>query len=99
MDKLKYDKGKARLGLVPSASIQAIGKVMTQALVKYDESSWKKVEVWRYRDALMRHLCEYLDDPHSLDEDSGLPHLWHVTTNAAFLCELENKHLQEVLGE
>lgn len=23
------------------------------------------------------------------DEESGLPHLWHLATNCAFLCELE----------
>ena len=38
----------------------------------------------------MRHLVEYLDDPQSADEESGFPHLWHMITNAAFLCELEN---------
>lgn len=89
VDELKYDEGKARLALVPSAAIKAIGEIMTYGLSKYDESSWKNVEAWRYRDALMRHLCEYLDDPTSVDEESGYPHLWHLTTNAAFLCELE----------
>jgi hypothetical protein len=95
MDKLKYDSGKARLALVPSAAIQAIGEIMTYGLTKYEESSWKNVEVWRYRDALMRHLCAYLDDPNGVDEESGYPHLWHLTTNAAFLCELEEKHLTQ----
>ena len=35
-----------------------------------------------YRDALMRHLCAYLRDPHS----------WHAACNIAFLCELEKIH-------
>lgn len=97
MDTLKYDGGKARLALVPPLAMKAIGEIMTYGLVKYDESSWKKVEAWRYRDALMRHLCEYLEDPYGIDDESGLPHLWHLITNAAFLCELENKQIQEVL--
>lgn len=25
------------------------------------------------------------------DEDSGLPHLWHIACNVAFLCELDCK--------
>jgi hypothetical protein len=32
----------------------------------------------------------YLDDPEGLDE-SGLPHLWHLATNIAFLIALEKK--------
>ena len=31
----------------------------------------------------------YINDPHGLDEESGLPHLYHVACNIAFLCELE----------
>ena len=99
IDELKFDSGKARLALVPPLAIKAIGAIMTYGLVKYDESSWKKVEAWRYRDALMRHLCEYLEDPHGVDEESGLPHLWHLITNAAFLCELEDPYLKSTLEE
>ena len=58
--------------------------------MKYKEDdNWKRVEPQRYRDALFRHLLAYLDDPHGTDEESGYPHLWHLITNAAFLCELE----------
>ena len=31
----------------------------------------------------------YLDDPDGLDDESGLPHLWHLACNVAFLCERE----------
>ncbi len=89
MDEMKYDGGKPRLALVPSAAIKAIGEIMTYGADKYEVDGWKRVETWRYRDALMRHLVEYLDDPYSTDEESGFPHLWHMITNAAFLCELE----------
>lgn len=90
MGDMKYDRGKPRLALVPSAAIKAIGEIMTYGVIKYEVDGWKRVEPWRYRDALMRHLVEYLDDPSSKDEESGFPHLWHMITNAAFLCELEN---------
>ena len=95
MDEMKYDGGKPRLALVPSAAIKAIGEIMTYGADKYEEDGWKRVEPWRYRDALMRHLVEYLDDPISRDEESGFPHLWHMITNAAFLCELENLEPKE----
>ena len=92
-DKIKYDYGKPRLALVPPESIRAIGEVMTYGVTKYYEGSWREVEPWRYRDAMMRHLVYYLEDPYSIDKESGLPHLWHLTTNAAILCELEANNI------
>ena len=88
-DGLKHDGGKPRLALVPAEAIEAIGIVMTHGAEKYGEASYRQVEPKRYRDALMRHICKWLKDPHGLDEDSRLPHLWHIITNAAFLCELD----------
>lgn len=88
-DGLKHDGGKLRLSLVPGEAIEAIGAVMTHGAEKYGKDTYKQVEPERYRDALMRHICKWLKDPHGKDEDSGLPHLWHIITNAAFLCELD----------
>lgn len=45
----------------------------------------------RYRDAAYRHFMAYLDDPQGVDAESGLPHLWHLACNIAFLCELEDE--------
>lgn len=60
---------------------------------KYKEpDNWKKVEPERYRDAMMRHMMRYLDDPDGVDDESGLPHLWHCATNIAFLLEMEEKN-------
>ena len=88
-DGLKHDGGKPRLSMVPAEAIEAIGIVMTHGAEKYGEYSYKSVEPRRYRDALMRHVCKWLKDPQGVDEDSGYPHLWHIITNAAFLCELD----------
>lgn len=83
-DGLKHDGGKLRLSLVPAEAIEAIGAVMTHGAEKYGKDTYKQVEPERYRDALMRHVCKWLKDPHGKDEDSGMPHLWHIITNAAF---------------
>ncbi len=86
----KADKGKPRLFLVPPSLIEAVGIVRTYGVQKYgEEQGWRKVEPWRYRDALMRHLVAYMREPQGTDEESGLPHLWHVACNVAFLIELE----------
>lgn len=87
----KADSGKDQLTLVPRKIIKAIARVRMYGTKKYgDPDNWKKVENERYRDALFRHLLAYLDDPNGVDEESGLPHLWHLATNAAFLIEMEN---------
>lgn len=98
-DGLKHDGGKPMLALVPSAIIRAVGEVMTHGAKKYGKNSWKNVDPERYQHALMRHICEWLDDPHGKDEDSGLPHLWHVACNVAFLLELDNPKRVEAKSE
>ncbi len=96
-DGLKHDGGKPRLSLVPAEAIEAIGAVMTHGAEKYGRDSYKQVEPERYRDALMRHVCKWLKDPHGVDEDSGLPHIWHIITNAAILCELDVDNSQKMV--
>ena len=88
----KADAGKAMLSLVPRKIIWDIARIRMYGTAKYhnDPENWKKVEVSRYRDAAFRHFLAYLDDPKSIDEESGLPHLWHCACNLAFLCEMEN---------
>ena len=88
----KADAGKPQLTLVPRRIIWAIARVREYGCKKYPEGgvdNWKQVEKERYRDAMMRHILQYLDDPDGVDEESGLPHLWHLATNCAFLCEME----------
>lgn len=98
----KADAGKPRLSLVPSEIIRNIAIIREYGTQKYgDPVNWRKVEPERYRDAAYRHLLAYIDDPASVDEESGLPHLWHLACNVAFLCELEkelfeNEHMSSI---
>jgi len=89
-DGLKHDGGKPRLELVPPILLEAVGTVMTHGAEKYGVGNWKKVDPERYKGALLRHLCKYLKSPKSVDEDSGLPHLYHVACNIAFLLYLDS---------
>lgn len=87
----KADAGKDRLTLVPTSIIRKIAKIRMYGTEKYaDPDNWKRVEDWRYKDAAFRHFLAYLDDPKSVDEESGLEHLWHLACNIAFLCEMED---------
>ena len=89
---VKHDKGKLQLTLVPREIIRDIARVRMYGVEKYtDPDNWRKVEVERYRDALMRHMLDYLDDPDGVDAESGLSHLAHIACNVAFLCELKKE--------
>ena len=88
----KADKGKAQLTLVPRRIIWDIAAIRMYGNQKYGSpDNWKQVEVSRYRDAAFRHFLAYLDNPDAVDEESGLPHLWHLACNISFLCEMEGK--------
>ena len=92
----KTDAGKPRLSLVPSEIIRCIAAVREYGNRKYgDPDNWRQVSVERYRDAAYRHMLDYIDDPASVDPESGLPHLWHLACNIAFLCELEREGEKE----
>lgn len=89
----KQDKNKPQLTLVPRRIIWDIAQVRMYGVnIKYPETGrdgWKTIDKQRIQDAMYRHMLQYLDDPDGVDEESGLPHLWHLATNVAFLCEME----------
>lgn len=88
---IKRDAGKPMMCLLPPEALEALGAVLTFGAEKYSANSWRQVEKERYVSALLRHMCKYMKDPKSVDEESGLPHIWHVLCNAAFLTALEDK--------
>ena len=93
-DKNKADFGKAPISLVPTRIIWEIAKVRDYGVnIKYPETGrdgWKEIDIERIRDAMLRHCLRYIEDPHGVDEESGLSHLAHLATNVAFLCEMES---------
>ena len=87
---IKADAGKLELTLVPNETIKEIARVRGFGVGKYGASeSWRKVDPKRYRDAAYRHWLAYLEDPHGVDAESGLPHISHLACNIAFLIELD----------
>lgn len=88
---VKTDAGKPLLTLVPRAILTAIARVREFGAEKYGGAdTWQQVAIQRYQDAAFRHWVAYLDNPDSVDAESGLPHLWHMACNVAFLIELED---------
>ena len=90
--KAKADHGKAKLSLFPMQIMYDVTVIREYGCAKYPDGgpdNWRQVEPERYRDAMLRHMVEYIRDPKSVDRESGFPHLWHMACNIAFLCELE----------
>ena len=82
---VKFDQGKRRVDLVPTEAINALAEVLTAGAVKYGEHNWRHGMDWsRVYGAAQRHMLAFWggDD---IDDESGMPHLWHALTNMAFL--------------
>lgn len=88
----KNDQNKLKLSLVPSQIIRDIAQVREYGVLKYiDPNNWKQIEVKRYMDAFYRHWLFVIENPYSLDPESGIEHYKHCACNMAFICELLNE--------
>ena len=86
----KRDAGKLPLTLVPLEILEAVAVVREYGNLKYgDPENWRTVEKERYRSATFRHFVEYLREPYGFDSESGIPHLYHMACNIAFLVAME----------
>ena len=85
----KADAGKPQLTLVPPQILYDVAEVREYGIKKYgDPENWCKVDIWRYTNALFRHLLKFIANPKSVDDESGIPHYKHIACNIAFICEL-----------
>lgn len=83
----KSDAGKLKLSDVPPELIEAVAKVREYGNRKYaDPDNWKRVDPEKFHDALLRHALHSWTDWRAIDEESGLPAIFHIACNAAFLC-------------
>ena len=82
---VKFDSGKRRVDLVPTEAINALADILTAGAAKYGTHNWRHGMDWsRVYGAAQRHMLAFWggDD---IDDESGMPHLWHALTNIAFL--------------
>lgn len=84
---IKHDADKPRLSLVPILPLwESVARIREYGVNKYgDNECWKEVELKRYHDALLRHTAAISTDINAIDEESGMPHRWHVACNLAFI--------------
>lgn len=89
---LKFDGSKQRYDLIPADALEGMVRVITHGSEKYGPENWKKLfnAKQRYFAAMMRHVWAWKRGERE-DQDSGMPHLWHVAANAFFLAQLEHE--------
>ena len=93
----KLDDGKNMVGLVMQGfrrALLGVSRVGTFGAKKYTKNGWKEVPDGydRYQDALYRHLLA-----EGLDEQSGLPHLYHAAWNLLAMIELNEAPTEDPL--
>lgn len=91
----KLDDGKNMVGLVMQGfrrALLGVSRVGTFGAKKYTKNGWKEVPDGydRYQDALYRHLLA-----EGVDEQSGLPHLYHAAWNLLAMIELKEAPKEE----
>lgn len=101
---VKKDNDKPQLNLVPLEILEPLARVREFAVKKYGKDgieAWREISDDRLLAALLRHTVAYQKDPNALDQESGLPAIYHVAINAAFLAikTAERELMAEVVEE
>jgi hypothetical protein len=98
VDKLegkKHDGGKPPIGLISSAFIFEVAKVLEFGAHKYDAWNWKGGFRWvRVTNAVLRHIFSWLGGEDK-DPETGISHLAHASCGLMFLIDFEINKLGE----
>jgi len=90
--KPKDMSGKPVLSLVPRGIVEAIAKVRAFGNKKYgNPDGWKMQTRQDYWEACLRHAEKARNDIDSIDEESGLPHIYHLACDLSFILSGELK--------
>lgn len=89
---IREDTGKVRLDLISPIATIGTAQVLTYGASKYPLHNWRKGLQWsRCIGSLMRHLFKFMAGE-DFDQETGLPHIDHVASNAMFLQEYFRTH-------
>ena len=92
---MKFDEGKAPLGLIPPEVLFDIAKVFGFGAQKYGVNNWRtdsKNTSWiRTYSSIQRHLNAWLSGE-DIDPESGQSHLAHAATQIMILMTYQREH-------
>jgi hypothetical protein len=81
----KLDQGKSRVDLLDPEFLMGVGEVLKFGANKYAAHNWRGgIAFSRILGAILRHTF-YLLRGQDTDEESGMPHTWHLGCNVMFL--------------
>lgn len=87
---VKSDEGKIDYTLLSIPALKELAKVRMFGVKKYgDRDSWRKVEPERFKQAMLRHMFDYLEGKSINEEDGGVRVLAQVLCNGMFLLDME----------
>jgi hypothetical protein len=90
----KDDEDKIRMDLLSPVFLEGTAMVLTFGAKKYDAYNWAKgIAYSRVFAALQRHLWAFWRGE-DLDEETGMPHLWHASCCLMFLTHYEGTNLR-----
>lgn len=83
----RFNDGKTRHDLVPAFATEQMARVFTKGAEKYAEHNWCAGMRWsKVLASLKRHVLAF-ERGEDFDAETGLLHMAHAMTNAAFLIE------------
>lgn len=93
---------KPPLDMLPPQAILAVGRVLGYGAKKYDKGNYLLIEdPNRYIAAALRHLM--LNNISELDDESGMPHLWHAACSLLMAIEsdinYDSSRLYDILNK
>lgn len=96
--KTVYGMSKPGIEGVPTAPLFQVGEVMRLGIRKYGLTNWRHepVSASVYYNAAMRHIMSWWDG-HTLDHESGQPHLAHAA--ACLLILLDAKTSDDLIDD
>lgn len=99
---VKKDNGKPQLNLVPLELLIPFARVREFAVNKYGLNgieAWRSIGEERLFAALLRHSIEYQKDVNAIDQESGLPHAYHIAVNGGFLGILAYERMKGLMDD
>jgi len=84
---LRYNDGKTRHDLIPAFAVEQMARVFTIGAEKYNPGNWLKGMEWSKVLASMKRHINAFERGEDFDQETGLLHMAHAMTNAAFLIE------------
>jgi hypothetical protein len=89
---IRLDQGKPMMQLLSPIAMMGTAQVLTWGCNKYGPGNWKKGMAWgKVIGSLLRHTFKFMAGE-DFDEETKLPHVDHIATNAMFLQEYFRKH-------